>query len=161
MTKFASILAVGAALSIGTSTPLQAQDDGWPTYFNMTGTVSDSMFVGGIGNEVYGAAWKETLTVTDENGSNELSAQCIGMDQPENSLYDRHFTCTLTDNAGASGGIVYGCNVENEAGDEMSCYGYFEGKTGAVEGRRAMHTAYYWFMDDGTGKFQVAGQWMP
>ena len=162
MTKLTTAIAACAALTLATGALAEAHEEGGEAmspHFEYEGALSDMAIVGGVGGEVFGASWTETLNINVGGNMITVTSKCMGMDQPEGSMFDRHFTCTQS--AGeSSGAVIFGCNVENEEGNEMSCYGYFEGKTGNVEGNNAMHTAYYWFMPDGSGKVVGSGQWM-
>lgn len=161
--KLYSAIAAGAALTLASGALAEAHEEAeTPSpHFEYEGAISDSMISGGVGDEIFGAAWTETLSIGIGDETVTVISKCIGMDQPEGSMFDRHFTCSQQTEDGASkGAILFGCNVTNETGNEMSCYGYFEGKEGGVEGNNAMHTAYYWFMPDGTGKVMGSGQWM-
>lgn len=161
MNKFANTLIAGCALTLASSALAEAHEEegAMPSpHYEFEGTMSDIMVTGGVGDESYGASWTETLTI---GGGVTVIGKCVGMDQPESSLFDRHFTCSQqTEDGSSKGAVLFGCNVMNDEGSEMSCYGYFEGKEGAVEGNSAMETAYYWFGSDGTGKIVGSGQWI-
>ena len=163
-------LAAIAALTLASAAPSAAfaeahEDAGGEMpdnpHFSFTGSIEGAMIVGGVGGEVFGGAWSETLSIGVGENAVTVTSKCIGMDQPDNSLFDRHFTCSQETTDGESkGAVLYGCNVENEQGNEMSCYGYFEGKEGGVKDRVALETAYYWFLPDGSGKVVGGGQWI-
>ncbi|WP_108790003.1 hypothetical protein [Erythrobacter sp. Alg231-14] len=162
--KFYSAIAASTALLMATTAHGEAHEESTesdgPSVYTMNATFETTMMVGGVGGEgdqVFAAAWAENITISSPAGSNEITAQCAGMDQPANSLFDRHFTCTMEDGGGQSGAVLYGCNVENDAANEMSCVGYFQGKEGAIAGKVHLMTAYYWFMADGTGKMEGSG----
>ena len=168
MKTFSRSVAAIAALTLASAAPSvafaeaheEAADD-MPDnpHYAVEGMLSDTMVVGGVGDEVYAASWTETLTISSGENTNEVTAKCAGMDMPDSTLFDRHFTCTMTDGDGQSGAVLYGCTVSNESGNEMRCYGHFEGKEGGVAGHASLHTAYYWFNQDGTGKVVGSGQW--
>lgn len=163
MKNLAKLIAAGAALTIASSALADAHmeaSEAPPVHFDWEGTLSDVTIVGGVGDEVYGGAWTETLTIGDGDNAVTVTSKCIGMDQPEGSLFDRHFTCTQSTADGSAGAVLYGCNVENDNGSEMGCYGYFQGKAGGVEGRVALETGYYWFSEDGGGRVVGSGQWI-
>ncbi|WP_299196290.1 hypothetical protein [uncultured Erythrobacter sp.] len=163
MKNYAKAIVVCAALTMASSALAEAHEEegAMPSpHFEFEGTLSGVSVVGGVGGEVFGASWTETLSVGDGDGGVTVTSQCAGMDQPEGSLFDRHFTCTQSTEDGSSGAVLFGCNVENDEGNEMSCYGYFEGKSGAVEGHVSLETAYYWMNPDGTGRVVGSGQWI-
>lgn len=165
MRKLTTTLVAGAAMAI--SGAAMAQEEGEapnPTYI-INGTMSDTNLVGGVGDDGSGflsASWSESLTITTVSGETlvELTSQCVGMTQDSGSLFDRHVACTHSNQSGDStGGVIMGCNRE-EGGGKMSCMGYFQGKTGAVEGEVAMMVMVYDFEQDGTGTVGGSGYWM-
>ena len=165
MKTIARTIAAVAALSIATGAFAEAHEEAAEAapnpHFQFEGTLDGFELAGGVGGEVFGGAWKEVLTIGSGENTTTVMSTCIGMDQPESAMFDRHFTCSQQTEDGASkGAVLFGCNVENEAGNEMSCYGFFEGKEGAVEGHDSLQTAYYSFMPDGTGKVVGSGQWI-
>ncbi|EAQ28830.1 hypothetical protein NAP1_14563 [Erythrobacter sp. NAP1] len=163
MKTLARSFAALAALTIATGALAEAHEDASEMppviHFEMEGTISDTMLVGGVGGEVFAASWTETLTFSAGDNTSAVTAKCAGMDMPDGNMFDRHFTCTLEDTNGQSGAVLYGCAIANEAGNEMRCYGHFEGMEGEVKDHAALHTAYYTFMPDGTGKVVGSGQW--
>ena len=166
--NFYSALAAGAALLIATGAQADGHEEAaapsGPTTYTMTGSVAGITLVGGTGRGddlSYGASWTEAVTVTSSTGTvTDITANCIGMDQPSNSLFDRHFTCTVSDGESQEGALIFGCNKENEAGNEMSCVGYLQGKEGEIAEHVALVTSYYRFMSDGTGTVQGTGHWI-
>lgn len=163
MKKIASAIAATTALVLATGALAEAHEeaaDGPPVHYQFEGTMSEVTLVGGLGDEIYGASWNETLIIGEGDDAMTVTGRCVGMDQPGNSMFDRHFTCTHETADGESkGAVLFGCSVNEETSAEMRCYGHFEGKEGGVEGHAAMETAYYRFMPDGTGKIVGSGQW--
>ena len=163
MMKLKTVIAASAACFLTTGALAEAHeeaaDDAPVSHYEVEGTLSDISLVGGVGEEVYGASWTETLTITVGDNTVNVTSKCVGMDQMGTSVFDRHFTCTMDDGEGQSGAVLYGCNVANEAGNEMRCYGHFEGKEGGVADNASMLTAYYTFDGEGGGKVVGSGQW--
>lgn len=119
-------------------------------------------FVGGMtgpnGDTVGGAGIVSgTYTTTYDNGSTEKgSVRCIGQDQPDNALFDLHFSCSTDDPSGKAS-FIYGCNYLGKPGPEtpLGCVGGIEGKTGDAKGRRGGLTME-WYSDTqarGTGEW--------
>ena len=157
--KIKIALALTAALTMaGTAS---AQDG--PQVDTMTGTLADVKIVGGIGPEskqYSSASWTEDLTISLANGSSiKVTQQCVGMGQPEGSLFDRHVSCS-GQSGDSSGSTILGCYIETDAGNEMSCTGFFQGKTGNIKDHAALETAYYKFNMKGGGTVQGASHWI-
>lgn len=133
-------------------------------YYTSHSTLKDLKVMGGFGPEgadYRSASWSGTEYVTASSGE-EIVANfsCLGMDQPAGSLFDRHVTCDyVSDSGGEAGSLIAGCMTETEDGGEMSCTGYFQGKTGELEGHVALVTEYYKFSEDG-GTTTSTGQWI-
>ncbi|MEP3051819.1 MAG: hypothetical protein ABJP48_03660 [Erythrobacter sp.] len=164
--KISSAFAAGAALFLASGTYAVAQEEAaseGPNVYTFTGTIEGTTVVGGVGaegEETIGASWTENFVITSSGNATEVTANCVGMDQPSNSLFDRHFACSAADGEGQAGGMVFGCNNENEEKSEMSCVGYFQGREGGVAGHVSLLTAYYWFTPEGTGRVQGSGHWI-
>lgn len=117
--------------------------------------------VGGIsgpdGPQGMAGSIKGSYTTKYEDGSAEKGeVSCVGMDQPDNGLFDIHMSCTATDPTGTSS-LLYGCNFLGQPGPDtpLGCVGGFEGKTGETAGRRGGLTMN-WYSDTqarGTGQF--------
>lgn len=161
--KLASAIAAGAALVLATGALAEAHEEGGEAmpspHFEFTGTMQVTALVGGI-NDSYAASWTETLTIGEGENTVTVTGTCAGMDQPDGSLFDRHFTCSQEAGDGSKGATLVGCNVPEEMPNVMMCYGYFEGTAGAVEGHAALETYYYTFGSDGTGTIVGSGQWV-
>jgi len=160
--KLYSAIAAGAALALASGALAEAHEEeaAMPSpHYEFAGTMQDVEVVGGIG-DAYAASWTETLTIGQGELSTEVTSKCAGMDQPDGSLFDRHFTCSQESTSGATGVVLFGCNVPEETSSVMSCYGYFEGKSGDVEGHAALETAFYTFGSEGTGTIVGSGQWI-
>lgn len=161
--KISIAMATAAALMMAGSASAQ---DG-PQVDTMTGTLSDVKVVGGIGEKAMdyrSASWTETLSIKLSSGETiAVTQHCVGMGQPEGSLFDRHVACDgkSGDN---SGSLILGCNVETvdgaATGNEMSCMGFFQGKTGTVKDHAALETAYYRFTSEGGGTVQGTSHWI-
>ncbi len=139
-----------------------AQDD--PRVDIITGTLSDVKIIGGIGPKqtaYQSASWTETLSIKQPSGRTvRVTNTCIGMGQPEGSLFDRHVACDGKSGE-ASGSSIMGCNIETENGNEMSCTGYFQGKTGDIKDHASLETAYYKFdTEGGGGTVQGTAHWI-
>lgn len=166
--KFYTALAASAALFLATGAQADGHEEAaapdGPTTYTLMGSLEGVTLVGGTGRGddlSYGASWTQNSTVTSSTGTvTEISSDCVGMDQPSNSLFDRHFTCSASDGAGQTAAMIFGCNKENEAGNEMSCVGYLQGKEGELVGHVALITSFYRFMSDGTGMVRGTGHWI-
>lgn len=157
--KITMALALTAALTIAGAANAQKG----PQVDTMTGTLADVNVVGGLGpkGERYlSASWTENLTMKLADGSSiTVTQQCVGMGQPDGSLFDRHVSCN-GQSGESSGSAIYGCNIETDDGNEMSCVGYFQGKTGEVKDHVALETAYYKFGAESGGTVQGSTHWI-
>lgn len=119
---------------------------------------SEPSFVGGMGDEGRdgrsGTMSGPFTSVSSTGGSVSGNVMCIGMDQPDNGMFDVHFSCTATRTDGAKSSLVYGCNWLGEDRG-LSCVGGMEGREGAVKGRRGVLTMH---LKDGTSI--GTGQWL-
>lgn len=157
--KITFTLALTAALTMaGTA---NAQDG--PQVDTATGTLSDVNVVGGIGPETtqyLSASWTENLTIKLADGNSiTVTKQCVGMGQPEGSLFDRHVSCN-GQSGESSGSLVLGCDIETDDGLEMSCVGFLQGKTGEIKDHAALETAYYKFGAESGGTVQGSSHWI-
>lgn len=84
------------------------------------------------------------------------SVRCVGMDQPDNGMFDIHLSCTAKD-SDSSASLIYGCNFLGKRGPEtpLGCVGGIEGKTGGETGRRGSLTME-WYSDT---QSRGTGQW--
>lgn len=83
-----------------------------------------------------GAVVDGTYTTAYADGSVEKSTvRCVGMQQPDNSLFPIHMSCTATDPSGAAS-LVYGCNYLGEPGPEtpLGCVGAFRARPERQQG---------------------------
>lgn len=107
---------------------------------------------GGVVNGAY--------TTTLEDGSVQKgTVRCVGMDQPDNGLFDIHLSCTATDPTG-SASLIYGCNYLGEAGPEtpLGCVGGLQGQSGESAGRRGALTMEWYSASESRGTGQWYGQ---
>lgn len=157
--KITIALALTAALTM--TSAANAQDG--PRVDTMTGMLADVKIVGGIGpkaEEYLSASWTEKLSLALANGNNIAVTQtCVGMGQPERSLFDRHVTCNAQSGE-SSGSVIFGCNVETDDRNEMSYMGFFQGKIGNVKDHAALETAYYKFGTDNSGTVEGITHWI-
>lgn len=84
------------------------------------------------------------------------SVRCVGMSQPQGSLFAIHLACTSTEGKDTAT-EVYGCNYLGKPGPDtpLGCVGGIEGKTGPYMGRRGALTME-WYSDTGA---RGTGQW--
>jgi hypothetical protein len=120
--------------------------------------------VGAIGPEkAYESAhWTESYSVTLENGTKVNGTMtCVGMGQPPGDIFDRHVSCSTKDTGGAEASIIAGCQIQDDAGNEMGCTGVIVGNARRVEGRSGLITIHYKFTGDGSGgSSTIVGQWI-
>ena len=104
-----------------------------------------------------GAVVDGAYTTTYADGSVQRGkVRCVGMQQPDNSLFPIHMSCTATDPSGAAS-LIYGCNYLGEPGPEtpLGCVGGLQGKTGETAGRRGSLTMEWYSQTESRG----TGQW--
>lgn len=119
------------------------------TIGGMTGADGSRSGGGGIVDGSY--------TTTYEDGSvSEGKVRCVGMDQPDNGLFDLHLSCSTSDGTGTAS-LVYGCNYLGEPGPDtpLGCVGGIEGMTGDAAERRGSLTME-WYSDT---EARGTGQW--
>lgn len=158
--KLTIALAVTAALTTASAASAQEM-----MTWTAESKVTDVKVVGGIGPKAdtfRSASWNQTTSASSSTGTTTtITTSCVGMDQPVGSLYDRHLTCNSSTSDGATGSSIMGCMKENESGSEMSCSGYFQGKTGNVKDHAALVTEYYRFTEGSTtGGSRSTGHWI-
>ena len=98
-----------------------------------------------------------TYTVASSTGAAAGgSITCIGMDQPDNGLFDFHLSCTATrDEGGGTSSLIMGCNdIPEQRG--AACVGGLEGRTGTLAGRNGMITMHL----GNEGATVGTGQWV-
>jgi len=101
-----------------------------------------------------------SYTTTFEDGSVQKgTVRCVGMDQPDNSLFAIHMSCTTKDTAGTAS-LVYGCNYLGKPGPEtpLGCVGAIQGKDGDEAGRRGSLTMEWYSATASRGTGQWYGQ---
>ncbi|TNE34714.1 MAG: hypothetical protein EP350_01385 [Alphaproteobacteria bacterium] len=94
-----------------------------------------------VGTAEYQGSYQEgTSVVTFSDGStSKESWTCIGTSQPPNGkIFDFHFACDATGDAG-SYSMIFGCN-NGEAEGAQGCVGGLNGKTGKYEGKNGATT---------------------
>lgn len=104
-----------------------------------------------------GAVADGAYTTTYADGSVEKgSVRCVGMQQPDNSLFAIHMSCTAKDSSGTAS-LLYGCNYLGQPGPEtpLGCVGGLQGKTGDTAGRRGSLTMEWYSATQSRG----TGQW--
>lgn len=84
------------------------------------------------------------------------TVKCVGMRQPEASMFAIHMACS-TSEAEGGGSLVYGCNYLGEPGPNtpLGCVGAVEGKEGPLAGRRGSLTMEWYSATNSRG----TGQW--
>jgi hypothetical protein len=98
-----------------------------------------------------------SYTTTYQDGSVQKgNVRCVGMDQPDNGLFDLHMSCTAKDSSGEAS-LVYGCNWLGDPGPEtpLGCVGGLQGKTGETAGRNGSLTMEWYSTTQSRG----TGQW--
>ncbi|UOR15310.1 hypothetical protein [Qipengyuania aquimaris] len=134
-----SIIALTAAAAAVLAAPAAAENFTYEIRFG------EPSFVGGMGEEGRdgrSGTMSGPFTSTSASGASVSgNVTCIGMDQPDNSLFDVHFSCTATRSDGTNTSLIYGCNW---LGEDMglSCVGGAEGRDGTTEGRRGVLTMH-------------------
>lgn len=106
----------------------------------------------GAGGVVDGA-----YTTTYSDGTVQKGkVRCVGMQQPDGSLFAIHMSCTATDQTGAAS-LVYGCNYLGAPGPEtpLGCVGGLQGTSGEEKGRRGSMTMEWYSATQSRG----TGQW--
>jgi hypothetical protein len=112
---------------------------------------------GSDGNLYGGGAVSGTYTTTYADGTKTNgTARCVGMSQPQGSIFAIHLACTTTEGKDTAT-EVYGCNYLGKPGPEtaLGCVGGIEGKTGPNIGRRGALTME-WYSETGA---RGTGQW--
>jgi hypothetical protein len=153
--KIRTIVAASAiSFLFGTAVSAQSftYDVVWQPVESIGGMTGPGGQRGGGGAVVDGA-----YTTTYANGSEEKgTVRCVGMQQPENSLFPIHMSCTAKDNSGTAS-LVYGCNYLGEPGPEtpLGCVGGLQGMTGETAGRRGSLTMEWYSATQSRG----TGHW--
>lgn len=154
MRKFKILISTATALLFGSSAFAQSftYDVVWePVDFVGGMTGPDGEPTGGAG------IVSGTYTTKFDNGTTQKgSVRCIGQDQPDNGLFDLHFSCATKDPSGTAS-LIYGCNYLGKPGPEtpLGCVGGIEGKTGEASKRRGSLTME-WYSDTNA---RGTGQW--
>ncbi len=96
------------------------------------------------------------VTKLDDGTVTNGTVYCVGLDQPDNSLFALHLACNSKDTQG-SYTHVWGCNFLGKRGPEtpLGCVGGLEAKDGEAKGRRGA-TTMNWYSDE---KAKGTGQW--
>lgn len=142
------IATVAAALA---TSPVYAQS------FTFEVEFSEPEFVGGLGEEGrYGRGGTMSgpyrTSLADGSTANG-NVDCVGMDQPDGSLFQVHLACQATDSDGSEASLIWGCNrIAKDAG--MTCVGGIESKSGPQKGARGNVTMH---LKEGTSV--GTGQW--
>lgn len=98
-----------------------------------------------------------SYTTTYEDGSVQKgTVRCVGMQQPDNGLFDIHMSCTTKDTTG-SASVIWGCNYLGDPGPEtpLGCVGGIQGTSGEAKGRNGLMTME-WYSDTAS---RGTGQW--
>jgi len=154
MRKFHILMTAAATVLLGSSAFAQSftYDVVWePVDFVGGMTGSDGQPTGGAGI-VSGTYATKFSDGTTQKGS----VRCIGQDQPDNALFDLHFSCTTKDSSGTAS-LIYGCNYLGKPGPEtpLGCVGGIEAMTGEAAKRRGALTME-WYSDTNA---RGTGQW--
>lgn len=107
---------------------------------------------GGSGGVVDGS-----YTTTYEDGSVQKgTVRCVGMQQPDNGLFDIHMSCTTKDTTG-SASVIWGCNYLGTPGPQtpLGCVGGIQGTMGEAKGRNGLMTMEWYSQTASRG----TGQW--
>lgn len=153
--KRLAIVALGAA-SVLFAAPAAAQsftyDVTWEPVENVGG------FDGPDGTQYAGGgAVNGTYVTTFDDGSQVSgSVRCVGMRQPQFSMFAIHLACTTSDEDGTTS-LIYGCNFLGKPGPEtpLGCVGGIEAKDGEAKGVRGALTMHWYSAEKATG----TGQW--
>ena len=98
--------------------------------------------MGAEGRDGRSAIMSGPYTTSSADGSKVSGTiRCVGMDQPDNGLFDAHLSCTATRTDGSQSSLIYGCNSLGEDRG-FSCVGGMEGKSGSLTGRRGVLTMH-------------------
>jgi hypothetical protein len=157
MSKIKTIIAAGAMSLLFSGTAMAQSftyDVVWQPVENIGGMTGPDGQMGG-GGTVNG-----TYSTKYEDGSMAKgTVRCVGMQQPGNSLFAIHLSCTAKDTQGTSS-LVYGCNYIGKAGPEtpLGCVGAFEAKDGETKGQRGQLTMNWYSATQsrGTGQFNAS-----
>ncbi len=143
------VLAATAATLI--TTPAQAETFTYEIQF------SEPQFVGGMGKEGRdgrsGTTSGPFVSTASSGETVSGTVNCVGMDQPDNGLFDVHLSCTATRTDGTKSSLIYGCNNMGE-NKGLGCVGGIEGRSGVLQGRRGSMTLHF---KEGTSV--GTGQW--
>lgn len=152
--KFLYLIALGAT-TFGVSSPAMAQS------FTFDITWEPVEAVGGMsspeGPRGGGGTVKGAYVATLDNGSvTNGTVYCVGLDQPDNSMFAIHLSCNSKDTQGSYANI-WGCNFLGKRGPEtpLGCVGGIEVKGGEANGQRGVMTMH-WYSDE---KAKGTGQW--
>jgi hypothetical protein len=107
---------------------------------------------GGAGGVVDGS-----YTTTYQNGTVQKgTVRCVGMQQPDNGLFDIHMSCTTKEATGAAS-VIWGCNYLGDPGPQtpLGCVGGIQGTAGEVKGRNGLMTMEWYSTTASRG----TGQW--
>lgn len=145
-------LTAAALAAIAFAVPAQAQ------HFTYEVTWGDVDMTGGVGPDRSAAAGvvEGTYVSTYSDGRTvNGTIHCVGMDQPDSSMFDMHMSCDANSDTGEIS-IAYACNWRGEGNDgPLACVGYLEGKAGGAEGRAGLLTLDWHAPNASTG----TGQW--
>ncbi len=98
-----------------------------------------------------------SYTTTFQDGSVQKgTVRCVGMDQPDNGLFDLHLSCSTKD-PGGDASLIYGCNWLGDPGQQtpLGCVGAIQGKTGEDKARNGSLTMEWYSTTAARG----TGQW--
>jgi len=155
--KYLHIILLGAA-ALGICTPAMAQS------FTFDVTWEPVQAVGGMsapeGPRGGGGTVKGTyVTKLDDGTVSNGTVNCVGLDQPDNSLFAIHMACNSKDTQG-SYAVVWGCNFLGKRGPEtaLGCVGGLEAKDGEAKGQRGVMTMNWYAAEKskGTGQWYIA-----
>ena len=124
----------------------------WKPVENIGGMAGPDGQRGGAAGVVDGS-----YTTTYEDGSTQKgTVRCVGMDQPDNALFDIHMSCT-TKAATGDASVVWGCNWLGDPGPQtpLGCVGGIQGTTGETKGRNGLMTMEWYSQTASRG----TGQW--
>lgn len=155
MMKMKTILVASTISALFSGTALAQSftyDVVWQPVENIGGMTGPDGKLTGAGGVVDGA-----YTTTYQDGSvRKGTVRCVGMDQPDNGLFDIHMSCNTKDTTGTAS-VIWGCNWLGEPGPEtpLGCVGGIQGTAGEAKGRNGLMTMEWYSATASRG----TGQW--
>ena len=144
-----------AALVLGASTA-NAQSFTYDVTWEPVDGVGGMM--GPDGYQGFGGVVNGTYTTSFSDGTESSgTVKCVGMDQPDNGLFDIHMSCSISDANGSTSSSVYGCNYLGEPGPDtaLGCVGGIQAREGEAAGMNGGLTMHWYSETKASG----TGQW--